>query len=67
MTKVYVYDAVSQLNKYGTDAITAFAEGDEAKMMLMGLKRYTKIQPMNVKEARRKIAASLISVNDYIS
>lgn len=66
MVKVYVYDAMDKINKSGKDAINAFAEGDEQRMMLLGLKRFTKIGALNVKEARRRIAAKMIAANDYV-
>ena len=62
---VYLYDSADKLNKYGKDALNSFAEGDELRMMLMGLKRFTKQQPFNVKEARRRIAAHLIAEGKY--
>ena len=62
---VYLYDAADKLNKSGKDALNSFAEGDELRMMLMGLKRFTKQQPFNVKEARRKIATHLIDEGKY--
>lgn len=65
MMRVYIYDAADRINKYGKDAINSFAEGDEHRMMLMGLKRFTKVEPLNVKEARRRVAAKLISENKY--
>ena len=65
MVKTYVYDAADHINKAGKDAINAFAEGDMQRMLLMGLKRYTKSQPVNSKELRRQIAASLIAANGY--
>ncbi len=65
MVKTYVYDAADHINKAGKDAINAFAEGDMQRMLLMGLKRYTKAQPVNSKELRRQIAASLIAANGY--
>jgi hypothetical protein len=34
-------------------------------MMLLGLKRFTKVDPFNSKEARRRIADKLISDNKY--
>jgi len=40
-------------------------EGDENRMMLMGLKRFTKSAPFNTKEARRRIAKELIDANRY--
>ena len=62
---VYQYDAADRLHKSGKDAINSFAEGDEQRMLLMGLKRFTKVAPLNVKEARRRIAAKLIDENKY--
>lgn len=65
MLKVYLYDAADRINKSGKDALNSFAEGDEHRMMLMGLKRFTKVEPINAKEERRKIAAQLIEANKY--
>ena len=62
---VYLYDSADKIAKYGQDALNSFAEGDELRMMLMGLKRFTKQQPFNVKEARRRIAAHLITEGKY--
>ena len=62
---VYLYDAADKLNKFGKDALNSFVEGDELRMMLMGLKRFTKQQPFNVKEARRRIAGHLIAEGKY--
>jgi alkylation response protein AidB-like acyl-CoA dehydrogenase len=63
--KSYLYDASDRIGKWGKDAVNAFAEGDEQRMLLMGLKRFTKTQPYNVKEARRRIADKLIEQNAY--
>jgi hypothetical protein len=49
----------------GKEAIMSFAEGDELRMMLMGLKRFTKIDPHNLKNARRKVADYLIEKGEY--
>jgi len=62
---VYLYDAADMLNKFGKDALNSFAEGDELRMMLMGLKRFTKQNPFNVKNARRRIADHLIAEGKY--
>ncbi|HEX8315569.1 MAG TPA: acyl-CoA dehydrogenase family protein [Flavisolibacter sp.] len=61
----YLYDAADRVLKSGKDAINAFAEGDEQRMILMGLRRFTKAQPFNSKEARRRVAAHLVSNNRY--
>jgi alkylation response protein AidB-like acyl-CoA dehydrogenase len=65
MIRTYLYDAADDINKFGKDAINAFAEGDEQRMMLLGLKRFTKAEPFNSKEARRRIAAKVIGDNKY--
>ena len=61
----FLYDAADRIHKSGKDAINAFAEGDEQRMILMGLKRFTKAQPYNSKAARRRIADHLISDRRY--
>jgi hypothetical protein len=63
--RTYLYDAADNVNKYGKDAINSFAEGDEQRMILMGLKRFTKAEPFNSKEARRRISAKMISEGKY--
>ena len=65
MMRVYINDASDRIIKSGKDAISSFAEGDEQRMILMGLKRFTKVAPLNVKESRRVIAARLIIENKY--
>lgn len=61
----YMNDALDAINKAGKEAINAFAEGDEQRMMLLGLKRFTKAAPFNSKAARRRIADKLIADNTY--
>jgi alkylation response protein AidB-like acyl-CoA dehydrogenase len=61
----YLYDAADKILKSGKDAINAFAEGDEQRMILMGLRRFTKAQPFNSKEARRRIADVMMAKNAY--
>ncbi len=63
--RTFLYDAADGINKAGKDAVNSFAEGDELRMMNMGLKRFTKVQPFNIKEARRRIADKLIQSNGY--
>ena len=61
----FLYDAADRIHKNGKDAVNSFAEGDEQRMILMGLKRFTKAQPFNSKEARRRIADKLIADRRY--
>jgi hypothetical protein len=66
MARLYLHNAVENIARAGREAIYSFAEGDEQRMMLMGLKRFTKANnPLNVKETRRRIAAKLIEENKY--
>ena len=62
---VYVYDAADRINKNGKNALNAFAEGDELRMMHIGLRRFTKVEPFNTKAARRRIADKMIAENKY--
>lgn len=66
MALVYLHEAVDKINSAGRSAITSFAEGDELRVMLMGLKRFTKIDPMNLKDARRRIADAMLAENKNI-
>jgi len=66
MTMCYLHEAVEKVNSAGKAAIMGFAEGDELRVMLMGLKRFTKIEPMNTKNARRRVAEAMIGENKYI-
>ncbi len=62
---IYLHSAVAKAANAGREAITSFAEGDEQRLMLMGLKRFTKIDPYNLKAARRKVADHVIQKGEY--
>jgi alkylation response protein AidB-like acyl-CoA dehydrogenase len=63
--RTYFYDIADKINKAAKDAIYSFAEGDEVRMMTMGLKRFTKTEVFNHKEARQLIAQKLINDGRY--
>ncbi len=63
--RTYLYDAADRINKAGKDALNSFAEGDELRMMHIGLKRFTKVEPFNTKDARRRICEKLVADNGY--
>lgn len=66
MTQLYLYNAVDIVIKQAKEAIVSFAEGDEQRMMLMGLKRFTKYAEMpNVVALRTLIAADLEKNGKY--
>lgn len=65
MTQVYLYEAVQKINNAGNEAVACFVTGDEMKVMLMGMKRFTKIDPINTKELRRTIADIMIEKGGF--
>ena len=65
MAVVYLHHAVEKTTSAARHSILGFAEGDELRLMLLGLKRFTKIDPYNLKEARRKIANYVIEKGEY--
>ena len=65
MLRTYLSDAADRIYKNGKDAINGFASGDEQRMMLLGMKRFTKAQPFNTKDARRRIADRMIADKKY--
>ncbi len=65
MTRVYVSEALEKINLYGKHAVSAFAEGDELKVLLLGLKRFTKFEPVDVIKLRREVADKMLEENKY--
>ena len=66
MAKLNLFNTVEKVNLHGKQAILYFAEGDEQRMMLMGLKRFTKYtnQP-NPIALKKTIAQRVISEGKY--
>ena len=62
---IYLHSAVEKASSAAREAISSFAEGDELRLMLLGLKRFTKINPHNLKQARRKVAEFAIEKGGY--
>ena len=65
LARIYLHNAMTRATWAGREAIMAFTEGDEQRMILMGLKRFTKMEPFNLKDARRRIADYLLEKDDY--
>jgi len=66
MAKLRLYKAVDKINEKAKEGIVSFAEGDEQKMMLMGLKRFTKYENYpNIVELRNIIADKIVEDNKY--
>ena len=65
VVRTFISDAADRISHSGKNAINAFADGDEQRMMLMGLKRFTKTDSFNTKEARRRIADKVMEAGGY--
>ncbi len=65
IVKLYFYELADKIIKFGKDAIHSFVDGDEARMMIMGLKRFTKVDDLNPKALRQQIAQDLIDKGTY--
>ena len=67
MAQVFCNDTIQKIEMTARNTIAAMAEGDEGKMLLVALKRFTKNNsPVNTIAARQKIADTLIEANTYI-
>jgi alkylation response protein AidB-like acyl-CoA dehydrogenase len=65
MAQVYLSEAVDKIAIAAKEAIGSFTKGDEQKVMLMGLKRYTKADLVDTKTLRRQIADYIIEQGKY--
>ncbi|MCC5943780.1 MAG: acyl-CoA dehydrogenase family protein [Bernardetiaceae bacterium] len=65
MSRLYLNYAVEILATKGREAISSFATSDEMRVMLMGLKRFTKIDPINMRDTRREIANITLAKSEY--
>lgn len=65
MARIYLHTAIDRVYLAGKEALHSFAEGDELKMMLAGVRRFTKAEPYNIKDARQRVAQALIEANGW--
>jgi alkylation response protein AidB-like acyl-CoA dehydrogenase len=65
MTQLYMHNAIKKLRNAGEEVILSFAEGDELRILLIGLKRFTKGYMVNPKQLRRSIAEKMLKENKY--
>jgi alkylation response protein AidB-like acyl-CoA dehydrogenase len=65
MADVFVYDAAARIRKFASDSANSFAEGETGELLGKAISHYTSVDPVNVVEARRRIADRLIEENRY--
>jgi len=62
---IYIYDCADSIGKNARDAINSFVTGDDREIMLERILVLSKVAPVNVKDARRRIAHKVIEENRY--
>ncbi|MEM6643685.1 MAG: acyl-CoA dehydrogenase, partial [Bacteroidota bacterium] len=65
MARLYLHEGVTKVKNAGDEAVACFAEGDELRVMLMGMKRFTKMDPINTKVLRQSIADIMIEKGKF--
>lgn len=65
MAKLYLHEAVIKVKNHGDEAVACFTTSDELKVMLMGMKRFTKMNPINTRDLRQAIADKMIAENKF--
>ena len=66
MARLNLYKAVEAITTAAKEGIVSFAEGDEQRMMLSGLRRFTKYTNMpNVVALTEKVAAHFVDKGSY--
>ncbi len=65
MTKLYINDAIERCGLQAKNAVASWADGDTKRMLMLGIKRFTKHEFVNTKALRRTIADSLLAANTY--
>jgi hypothetical protein len=65
MARVYINDAIERCAIHAKNAVAAWAEGDTKRMLLLGIKRFSKHELLNTKNMRREIAQQLLAENKY--
>ncbi len=65
LAQLYLYEAVRKIKEHGDEAVSSFTTGDELKVMLMGMKRFTKNDPINTTILKRRVADQMIEANKF--
>jgi alkylation response protein AidB-like acyl-CoA dehydrogenase len=65
-TRLYTHDAVNRIEISAKNALAAIGEGDELRVMLAALKRFTKQEPLNTAAIREHLADRVTAAGGYI-
>lgn len=65
IARTFINDAAERISTAGKAAINGFAEGDDQRLLLLGLKRFTKVAPFNTVAARRRVSDAVQEAGGY--
>ncbi|MEP7271125.1 MAG: acyl-CoA dehydrogenase family protein [Acidobacteriota bacterium] len=65
-TRLYCHDAMSRIETSAKNALSATVDGDELRMLLAALRRFTKITPINTSAIRNRLADKVVASGGYI-
>lgn len=65
-TRLYIHDAMSRIETAAKNAFASTVEGDELRVLLSALRRFTKMTPLNTSALRNKIAGKVVEAGGYI-
>lgn len=65
LTQLFISEAQARIQKHATDALMAFATGDELIIMLKGVKRFSSYPAVNTVHSRRLVADHMIIENGF--
>ncbi|MBX5496936.1 MAG: acyl-CoA dehydrogenase family protein [Bryobacteraceae bacterium] len=65
MTAVFLRETLAGIEATARDVLAACSEGDALRINLVALRRFTKFEPVNAIELRRRIAARLLDAERY--
>ncbi len=65
-TRLYIHDAMSRIETAAKNALAATVEGDELRMLLAALRRFTKFTPLNTSAIRERLADRVVASGGYM-
>ena len=65
-TRLYIHDAMSRIETAAKNALAATVEGDDLRMLLAALRRFTRLSPLNTAQIREKLADKIVENGGYI-
>lgn len=65
-TRLYIHDAMGRIETSAKNALAATVEGDELRMLLAALRRFTKQTPINTSAIRERLADKAVEAGGYI-